>query len=344
MKALLEQQGEDRSGDLKRVRDFIHDESEDIDEFHKLVGDLGAIDTAISDEDQALSLLTSFPSSYDNFVETLLYDRDTLKLEDVLAKLNSRELHKMTEAKGDGGEGLYVKERSRQRDMEYNNKKSQGFVRNEDHVSGSRDDAYDSANVMMAMRNAVYGGTCKVQPPPAASGHHRRRRKTFSASPKNIPLLQIYKIYHTTLTTRRPHSSAATGTLCTTPPQPPPLHTHAATTTPPTPQLTPPPRHYHRSPTVAASSPPMNTTIVSTYNTTTATNATTTATTTSDAFGLAVKTARVRLGLTPAEGAFGFAYNRQRANMVPVVVLEVWWWQRGCEVAAAVVGWCRGWR
>ncbi|GJR07722.1 hypothetical protein Tco_0790374 [Tanacetum coccineum] len=54
MKALLEQQGlasgggdhqgDDCSGDLEKVRDFIHD---------KLVGDLAAIDTAISDEDQA---------------------------------------------------------------------------------------------------------------------------------------------------------------------------------------------------------------------------------------------------------------------------------------------------
>ncbi|GKE15175.1 hypothetical protein Tco_1422752, partial [Tanacetum coccineum] len=75
-------------------------------------------DTAVSDEDQALLLLTSLPSSYDNFVETLLYGRDTLKLEDVLATLISRELQKMTEAKGDGGEGFYVRGRSGQRDME----------------------------------------------------------------------------------------------------------------------------------------------------------------------------------------------------------------------------------
>ncbi|GJW62326.1 zinc finger, CCHC-type containing protein [Tanacetum coccineum] len=75
-------------------------------------GNLAAINTAISDEDQALLLLTSLPSSYDNFVETLLYGRDTLKLEDVLATLNSRELQKMTKAKGDGGEGLYVRGRS----------------------------------------------------------------------------------------------------------------------------------------------------------------------------------------------------------------------------------------
>ncbi|GJV00611.1 zinc finger, CCHC-type containing protein [Tanacetum coccineum] len=109
-------------------------QSEHIDEFHKLVGDLVAIDTAISDEDQA-------------------------------------ELQKMTEAKGDGGEGLYVRRISSQRDMEqgtysawskshgkssrlrcyiceskehlkrdcprYNHKKSQGFVRNEDQIMDS---------------------------------------------------------------------------------------------------------------------------------------------------------------------------------------------------------------
>ncbi|GKD39268.1 hypothetical protein Tco_1259475 [Tanacetum coccineum] len=113
--------------------------------------DLAAIDTAIPDEDQTFLLLTSLPSSYDNLVETLLYGRDTLKLEDVVATLNSRELQKMTEAKGDGGEGLYVRRRSGQRDMEYNHKKSQGFVRNEDQVFGSKDDGYDNADVMMAM-------------------------------------------------------------------------------------------------------------------------------------------------------------------------------------------------
>ncbi|GJW34710.1 hypothetical protein Tco_0057630 [Tanacetum coccineum] len=87
-------------------------QTEHIDEFQKLVGDLAAIDTAISDEDQALLLHTYLPSSYDNFLETLLYGRDTLKLEDVLATLNSRELQKMTEAKSDGGKGFYVKGRS----------------------------------------------------------------------------------------------------------------------------------------------------------------------------------------------------------------------------------------
>ncbi|GKB67042.1 hypothetical protein Tco_0928454, partial [Tanacetum coccineum] len=106
----------------------------------KLVGDLAAINTVISDEDQALLLLTSFPLSYDNFVETLLYGRDTLKLEDMLATLNSKELQKMTEAKGGGGEGLYSEEHLKRDCPRYNHKKSQGIVKSEDQVSGSGDD------------------------------------------------------------------------------------------------------------------------------------------------------------------------------------------------------------
>nr|GFA39227.1 zinc finger, CCHC-type [Tanacetum cinerariifolium] len=101
-------------------------QSEHIEEFHKLVGDLAAIDTAILDEDQALLLLTSLPSSYDNFVETLLYGRDTLKLED-------------------------SEEHLKRYCPRYNHKKSQGFVRNEDQVSSSGADKYDSADVIMAM-------------------------------------------------------------------------------------------------------------------------------------------------------------------------------------------------
>ncbi|GJU97609.1 zinc finger, CCHC-type containing protein [Tanacetum coccineum] len=85
--------------------------SEPIDEFNKLIGDLANIDVDIDDEDQALMLLTSLPPSYDNFVETLLYGKESLTLEDVLSSLNSWELKKRTDVKDDG-DGLYVRGRS----------------------------------------------------------------------------------------------------------------------------------------------------------------------------------------------------------------------------------------
>ncbi|GJR36447.1 zinc finger, CCHC-type containing protein [Tanacetum coccineum] len=81
-----------------------------IDEFNKLILDLENIDIEIEDGDQALMLLTSLPSSYENFMETLLYERESLTMENVLAILNSRELKKRTEGtKEETGDGLYVR-------------------------------------------------------------------------------------------------------------------------------------------------------------------------------------------------------------------------------------------
>ncbi|GKB91983.1 zinc finger, CCHC-type containing protein, partial [Tanacetum coccineum] len=58
-------------------------------------------------------LLMSLSSSYENFVETLLYERESLTMEDVLATLNSRELKKRTKStKEDTGDRLYVRGRS----------------------------------------------------------------------------------------------------------------------------------------------------------------------------------------------------------------------------------------
>nr|GEV83526.1 zinc finger, CCHC-type [Tanacetum cinerariifolium] len=53
-------------------------------------------------------LLTSLPSSYDNFVETLIYGRESLTLEDVLSSLNSWELKKRTNAKDDVSEERFL--------------------------------------------------------------------------------------------------------------------------------------------------------------------------------------------------------------------------------------------
>ncbi|GKA71471.1 retrovirus-related pol polyprotein from transposon TNT 1-94 [Tanacetum coccineum] len=84
-----------------------------IDKFNKLILDLANIDIEIEDEDQALMLLTSLPSSYENFMETLLYGRESLTMKDVLATLNSRELKKRTKGtKEETGDGLYVRGRS----------------------------------------------------------------------------------------------------------------------------------------------------------------------------------------------------------------------------------------
>nr|GEV13607.1 zinc finger, CCHC-type [Tanacetum cinerariifolium] len=83
-----------------------------INEFNNLILYLANIDIEIEDEDQALMLLASLPSSYENFMETLLYGRESLTMEDILATLNSKELKKRTEGtKEETDDGLYVKGR-----------------------------------------------------------------------------------------------------------------------------------------------------------------------------------------------------------------------------------------
>ncbi|GJS22004.1 hypothetical protein Tco_0450636 [Tanacetum coccineum] len=68
-----------------------------IDDFNKLILDLANIDIEIEDEDQTLMLLTSLPSSYENFVETLVYGRESLTMEDVSGDSEFKELKKRTE-------------------------------------------------------------------------------------------------------------------------------------------------------------------------------------------------------------------------------------------------------
>ncbi|KAL9427116.1 hypothetical protein AB3S75_033833 [Citrus x aurantiifolia] len=54
-----------------------------LDEFNKLILDLENVNANLEDEDRALILLSSLPDSYEHFVDTLLYGRQTLILKDV---------------------------------------------------------------------------------------------------------------------------------------------------------------------------------------------------------------------------------------------------------------------
>ncbi|PKA62818.1 Retrovirus-related Pol polyprotein from transposon TNT 1-94 [Apostasia shenzhenica] len=60
--------------------------------FCKMISQLRSIDVKLEDEDEALLLLSSLPKSYDHLVTTILYDKDTLKVEKVNATLLSNEV------------------------------------------------------------------------------------------------------------------------------------------------------------------------------------------------------------------------------------------------------------
>ncbi|GKA19882.1 retrovirus-related pol polyprotein from transposon TNT 1-94 [Tanacetum coccineum] len=103
--------------------------SKHIDEFNKIVLDLANIEVKFKDEDLALLLLTCLLASYEHFVDTLLYGREALTLEDVMAILNSKEIKEKSKAKGDDGEGLYIRGRNDRRDSRQSRGKSRSKSR-----------------------------------------------------------------------------------------------------------------------------------------------------------------------------------------------------------------------
>nr|GEU71587.1 zinc finger, CCHC-type [Tanacetum cinerariifolium] len=62
-------------------------------------------------------------ASYEHFVDTFLYGREALTLDDVMATLNSKEIKERSKAKGDDGEGLYVRGRTGRRDSRQSREK-----------------------------------------------------------------------------------------------------------------------------------------------------------------------------------------------------------------------------
>ena len=81
-----------------------------LDELNKILMDLKIIDVKINEEDQALILLYSLPPSFENFVNSMLYGRDTFSLEDVKSALHSKELRQKVSVveSEDQVEGLFV--------------------------------------------------------------------------------------------------------------------------------------------------------------------------------------------------------------------------------------------
>ena len=62
---------------MKKVAS-IHDH---LSVFHKLVSDLLCVNEILKEDDKALLLLNSLPSSYEHLVTTIIYGKDTLKFE-----------------------------------------------------------------------------------------------------------------------------------------------------------------------------------------------------------------------------------------------------------------------
>lgn len=96
------------------------------DEFNKLILDLENVNIDLEDEDRALILLSSLLYSYEHFVHTLLYGRQTLTLKDVKSALESKDLKKRANGKDQNhGEGLSVKAKPDKRNNKEKKKEDQ---------------------------------------------------------------------------------------------------------------------------------------------------------------------------------------------------------------------------
>ena len=108
-----------------------------IEEFNSIVTDLENVDIKVDDEDQALQLLFSLPSSYKHFSETLLYGRESITLKDVKAALLSKYiLNKgLTGGSGEGQDLEAFMSRGRPKERSHNardKKVSRSKSRNKD--------------------------------------------------------------------------------------------------------------------------------------------------------------------------------------------------------------------
>lgn len=69
---------------------------EHLDEFNKIICQLTSIGSKLEEENKTLILLSSLLLSYEHLVTTMVYENDSIDLEDVTTSLLSNEMKKMS--------------------------------------------------------------------------------------------------------------------------------------------------------------------------------------------------------------------------------------------------------
>lgn len=80
-----------------------------VDAFNKIILDLEDINVKIEDENKVIIFISFLPPSYEHFVDTLMYGRQTLTMQDVKEVLSSKESLKKSKTRD--VEGLTAKRR-----------------------------------------------------------------------------------------------------------------------------------------------------------------------------------------------------------------------------------------
>ena len=98
-----------------------------IDTFNKIILNLEGVENVkISDEDKAFFLLSYLPKSYKGFVDTMLYGRTMLTLENVKASLSSKEIQKNNGLETSNGDGLIARSEKKKDQKNKNQGKGHG--------------------------------------------------------------------------------------------------------------------------------------------------------------------------------------------------------------------------
>nr|GEV42210.1 retrovirus-related Pol polyprotein from transposon TNT 1-94 [Tanacetum cinerariifolium] len=138
MRALLVQQGcaAALEGEDKFLKDTKEEVKDHLDTFNRIILDLQGVGVKVDDEDQALILLCSLPSSYENFVDTMLYDRTTISVNDVKDALLSKELKRKVYGDERSGSGVFAG-RGRSHERNNSNERKKRNSKGESSNSGS---------------------------------------------------------------------------------------------------------------------------------------------------------------------------------------------------------------
>nr|GEW14174.1 retrovirus-related Pol polyprotein from transposon TNT 1-94 [Tanacetum cinerariifolium] len=107
-----------------------------LDTFNHIILDLQGVGVKVDDEDQALILMCSLHGSYENFVDTMLYGRTTISVNDVKDALLSKELKRKVFRDEGSGSGQFAG-RGRSQERNNGNERSRSKSRNSGKSSNS---------------------------------------------------------------------------------------------------------------------------------------------------------------------------------------------------------------
>ncbi|KAM1533333.1 hypothetical protein ACFX10_007250 [Malus domestica] len=86
-----------------------------LEEFNKMVAELLNLEETIKDEDKALILMNSLPESYESYVTTWIYGRETIKFDEISSAVMNHEVRNLDRQERNNSEALMVRGRSRDR-------------------------------------------------------------------------------------------------------------------------------------------------------------------------------------------------------------------------------------